>query len=151
MLRRKVRSALNYLSRKASGGVLQLGDLIPEASDNGETLMRSTRDILNDKHPKSKVPPSSILLDGIAEPMNHILFDELNSDTILQAAMHTQGVAVPSGLDAQAWRHMCSSFKSASTSLCTALADVGKRTATSLVHPEGLTAFVACRLIPLNK
>ena len=65
--------------------------------------------------------------------------------------MHTQGAAGPSGLDAQAWRCMCSSLKSASTSLCTALADVGKRRATSLVHPEALTAFVACRLIPLNK
>ena len=65
--------------------------------------------------------------------------------------MHTQGAAGPSGLDAQAWRRMCSSFKSASTSLCTALAGVGKHIATTLIHPEGLNALVACRLIPLNK
>ena len=148
MLQGKVRSALNYLSRKTNGGVLQLDDLIPETN---ETLMRSTRDILNDKHPVGKVPPPSTLVDGIAEPTNPILFDELNSDSILQAAMHTQGAAGPSGLDAQAWRRMCSSFKSASSNLCTALAGVGKRIATSLVHPEGLAAFVACRLIPLNK
>ena len=151
MLQGKVRSALNYLSRKTNGGVLQLDDLIPETSSNGETLMRSARDILNDKHPKGKAPPPSTLVDGITEPTNPILFDELNSDTIHQAAMRTQGAAGPSGLDAQAWRRMCSSFISASTSLCTALAGVGKRIATSLVHPEGLTAFVACRLIPLNK
>ena len=42
---RKVRNALNYLSRKTSGGVLQLDDLIPEATSNGETNMRSARDI----------------------------------------------------------------------------------------------------------
>ena len=65
--------------------------------------------------------------------------------------MHTRGAAGPSGLDAQAWRHMSSSFKSASTSLCNALAGVGKRIAASLVHPEGLSVLVACHLIPLNK
>ena len=59
MLRGNVRSALNYLSRKTNGGVLQLDGLIPEACDNGETLMRSSRDILNDKHPNGKVLPSS--------------------------------------------------------------------------------------------
>ena len=104
------------------------------------------RDILNDKHPKGKAPLSSILVDGIAEPTNPILFNDLNADTILQAAMHTQGAAGPSELDPQAWRRMCSSFESASTSLCNALAGVGKRIAASLVHPEGLSALVACRL-----
>ena len=90
-------------------------------------------------------------MEGTTEPTNPILFDGLNADTILQATMHTQGAAGPSGLDTQAWRRMCSSFKSASTSLCTALAGVGKRIATTLIHPEGLSALVACRLIPLNK
>ena len=32
-----------------------------------------------------------------------------------------------------------------------ALADVGRRIATTNVNPEGLEAFVACRLIPLDK
>ena len=120
MLQGKVKSALNYLSRKTNGGVLQLDDLVSETTSNGETKMHSVRDILNDKHPKSKAPLSSTLVEGIAEPTNPIIFDGLNADTILQATMHTQGAAGPSGLDAQAWRRMCSSFKSASTSLCTA-------------------------------
>ena len=46
---------------------------------------------------------------------------------------------------------MCSSFKSASTDLCAAVANVGKRIATIPVHPDGLSAFVACRLIPIDK
>lgn len=151
MLQGKVTSALNYLSSKTNGGVLHLDDLVPETTSNGETKMRSTRDILNDKHPKGRAPPLSTLVEGTTEPTNPILFDGLNADTILQATMHTQGAAGPSGLDTQAWRRMCSSFKSASTSLCTALAGVGKRIATTLIHPEGLSALVACRLIPLNK
>ena len=46
---------------------------------------------------------------------------------------------------------MCSSFKAASTSLCSALVAVGCRISTSSVHPEGLSAFVICRLIQLDK
>ena len=118
--------------------MLRLDDLVSETTSNGETKMHLVRDTLNDKHP-------------LTDPTNPIMFDGLNADTIFQATMHTQGAAGPSGLDAQAWRHMCSSFKSASTSLCTALPGVGKRISTTLIHPEGLSALVACRLIPLNK
>ena len=143
MLQGKVKSALNYLSRKTNGGMLQLDDLVSETTNNGETKMHSVRDIFNDKHPKGKAPLSSTLVEGIAEPTNPIIFDGLNADTILQAIMHTEGAAGPSGLDAQAWRRMCSSFKLASTSLCTALAGVGKRISTTLIHPEGLSALVA--------
>ena len=98
-------------------------------------------------------PPPCTLLDNKdpLDPINSILFKELSPETILQCAMHTQGSAGPSGLDAQAWRRMCSSFKSASTDLCAALANVGKHIATTPVHPDGLSAFVACRLIPFNK
>ena len=79
------------------------------------------------------------------------MFDSLNADAIRQAALHTHGAAGPSGLDAHAWRRICSSFKSASNNLCTALASVGGRIATTYVNPDGLSAFVACRLIPLDK
>ena len=37
------------------------------------------------------------------------------------------------------------------TYICSALAAVGRRICTTLIHPEGLSAFVACRLIPLDK
>lgn len=46
---------------------------------------------------------------------------------------------------------MCSSFKAASTDLCSALVAVNRRISTSSIHPEGLSAFVICRLIPLDK
>ena len=49
-----------------------------------------------------------------------------------------------------AWMHKPGDV-CASTSLCTALAGVHKRIATILTHPEGLSALVACHLIPLNK
>lgn len=43
------------------------------------------------------------------------------------------------------------SFKSASIDLCNALAGVARRLCTSSVQPESVSAFVACRLIPLKK
>ena len=46
---------------------------------------------------------------------------------------------------------MCTSYKSASANLCKALAAVGRRICTSYIDPSSLTAFVACRLIPLDK
>ena len=66
--------------------------------------------------------------------MAAILFEVLNPETILQSALHTQGSAGPSGLDTQAWRRMCTSFKSVSTNLCAALANVGKRIAVCEVY-----------------
>ena len=52
------------------------------------------------------------------------------------------GAAGPSGLDAAAWKRLRTSFKAASSELCDT---------TSFVDPKGLSAFVACRLIALDK
>ena len=60
----------------------------------------------------------------------------LNADAILKAAI---------------WFDLSSSFESASRKLCSALASVGNHIATTLVNPDGLSAFVACRLIPIDK
>ena len=75
----------------------------------------------------------------------------ITGESIRHAALHTQGSAGPSGVDAYAWRRLCSSFKNASNDLCNALAAVGRRLCTSNVHSDSLTAFVACCLIPLSK
>lgn len=152
MMKGSVHSALRYLSRNTSGGVLKLDDMVPCTSTDGEAMPRSTRDILLDKHPSGKHPAANTLLTATSAPIfNPIVFDRLDGDAIRQASLHTQGAAGPSGVDAHAWRRLCSSFKSASHSLCSSLAGVTKRIATTLVNPEGIHAFVACRLIPLDK
>ena len=50
-----------------------------------------------------------------------------------------------------AWCRFCSSFQAASTDLGNVLAAVAKRLCITNVRPNGLAAFVACCLIPLNK
>ena len=147
----RVKNALRLLSNESSGGVLGLDDLVPVYNNNGEIQQRTTHDLLIDKHPMGKPASVSSLLSTPADTINPIVFDQLNADLILQAAMHTQGAAGLSGLDAYAWRRLCSSFKTASHDLCNALAAVARRICSSHIHPEDLSAFVACRLIPLNK
>ncbi len=67
------------------------------------------------------------------------------------ASRKTNGAAGLSGSDAHVWRRLCSSYKSDSKQLCSALAAVGRRLCTESVNPSHLEAFVACRLIPLDK
>ena len=150
MIEGKVQCALRYLSRNTSGGVLKLDNLIPVTTSDGETCQCSTHDILREKHPLGKPPAPECLLNPSTDPPA-ILFDNLNADAILQAALHTHGSAGPAGLDAYAWRRMCSSFKSASYNLCKALAAVGRRLCITHVHPECLEALVASHLILLDK
>ena len=65
--------------------------------------------------------------------------------------MKTNSAAGPFGLDAHAWRRLCTSFKSGSASLCQSLAEVAKRLCSSLIDPKGLAPFLAYRLIALDK
>lgn len=89
-------------------------------------------------------------MQGTPTPVNPITFENLNSDAIRKAALKIKGAAGLSGLDALAWRKLCCSYK-ASNNLCSALANVARRLCTAVVNPEHLSAFVACRLIPLDK
>ena len=65
--------------------------------------------------------------------------------------MQANGAAGLSRLDAYAWKRLCSSFGSASRDLCWALAMAGHRLCSTFVHPDSVSAFIVCRLIPLNK
>ncbi len=78
---------------------------------------------------------------------------KVNKALRLLSSFTTGGVL---GLDdvitdsSNAWRKICSNFKS-SKDLCSALASVGKHLCTASINPDHLSAFVACRLIPLDK
>ena len=80
-----------------------------------------------------------------------MLFDEINGPLICSAALKTQRLAGPSGLDAADWKHMCTSYQSDSDQLCEAITSLAICASTSCVDAEGLTSFVACRLIAVDK
>ena len=151
MLQGKVHSALCYLSCHSSGGVLNLNAQLPVRSSNGDMKMTTIHRILLDKHPLGRPPHPSTPLDSTPDPVNPIVFDGLNADAIHSASLRTAGAAGPSSLDATAWRRLCCSFESVSVSLCSVLAAVGHRLFSEAVHPDGLSAFVICHFIPLDK
>ena len=79
------------------------------------------------------------------------MLESLDADCIRQAALKVEGGAGPSGLDADAWRRLCMSSKSASDDLCHALAGFAKCLCVVELHESHLTAYIACRLVPLAK
>ena len=104
-------------------------------------------------HPPSQPAPANALPQGMAEPVDihPVVFETLDAAKIRSAALRTSGAAGPSGLDAKEWRRLCTSFKHASKDLCHSLALMARRLSTTYVDPRGLSPFLACRLIALNK
>ena len=111
------------------------------------------RDILREKHPNGEPAHQSVIRaheDMDYTEVHPVIFDSIDALSIKQAALRANGAAGPSGADAQAWKRFATSFGVASD-LCSALACVARKIATSNVDPNGLAAYKACRLIALNK
>ena len=80
-----------------------------------------------------------------------MIFDELDGLRILRTTLRTDRGAGPSGMDACLWKRICSSFQSASSNLCSALALVARRIASSPVYPKQLMPLTSSKLIALDK
>ena len=145
MVQGKVNAALRYLSDNTNGGILAMDEIVE--GSNGQTAMN----VLKEKHPASQPTSNSALIQGPVNDIPAVIFDQIDGDAIKRAALRTQGSSGPSGMDSNAWRRPCCSFGCQSAELCNSLASLAKRLCTEFVDPRGLQAFVACRLIPLNK
>ena len=106
-----------------------------------ESTTKTVRDILLEKH-----PPES---ESIAEP-HPVQFDGINGPFIRSVVRRMDGAAGPSGMDAARWKRPCTSFGTHSADLCDAIY-LARRICTTFVDPKSLEAFVACRLIALDK
>ena len=142
----KTKAALQLLTDHGKSGVLHADDSIP--SSDGESL--SVLGVLESKHPSGQPASASSILETSGEPVDihPVVFD---ADMIRSAALHIFGAAGPSGIDAKGWRRLCTSFKSASSDLCHSLALMARRICTTYIDPVGLSPFLACRLIALDK
>ena len=103
------------------------------------------------KHPTGQPASPDSTLQGPPPEIHPITFDSIDAHLICSTALRTSGVAGPSGLDAHAWRRLCTAFKPASNSLCQSLAEFAKCLCSSLVDPQGLGPLLACRLIARDK
>ena len=146
MFQRKINAAFQLLSKQGKGGVLRVDDTV----DLGDHVQKSVLDILS---PNIPMPKPAALSEGNTDPpeVHPVIFDQINAATIRRAALRTKGAADPSGTDAHGWRRLHTSFKSASHDVCHVLALMARQLCTTFVHPKGISPFLACRLIALNK
>jgi len=137
MLEGKVNAAIRLITEQSKGGVLPLGSEV-------EAMLRQ-------KHPAAEPGNPDVMISGCVEEFHPIRFAGITSDSIRKSALTTRGAAGPSGADADQWRQMCTSFQDSSSNLCNALASVTRRLASEMVDQGSLNAFLANRLIPLDK
>ena len=98
------------------------------------------------------------MLQGGIPFVDQAPFAKIDEATISRAAMKTNDAAAPAGLDALGWRHILVSrnYGDAGRDLRTSIALVARNLATQMVDvkPDETTcleAYLACRLIPLDK
>ena len=139
MMEGKVRAALRLLTKRMESGPLCLDEVTEDGS--GKTV----RETLEEKHPEANpVQPEAILNESLtSEDFHPILFDSITAEVIRNSALHTEGAAGPSGLDAMSWRRLCIAFGQKSNDLCCALASFARRICTTYIDPSGLTAYTS--------
>ena len=138
MMQGKVKAALRVVSG-SQGGV---------ASPSAEVLKK-----LQEKHPQAAPTDHSVILSGEFKKVPDSIWEKIDEEMIRSIALNMKGAGGWSGLDSDDVRPlMCSkNFGGAANNLCQAVADLTKRLCRTMVDPESLEAFLACRLIPLEK
>ena len=71
---------------------------------------RTVYDALIEKHPAVGELQHDIVSEPTGRWVHPVIFEEIAGLSIMEAALHTEGNAGLSGLDAYAWKRMCSSF-----------------------------------------
>ena len=145
MFQGKVKAALRFLSDQCHGSFLPIS-----ASVGNSTVLEE----LVKKHPcpLPATPASWIVTDATNYSSCHpVIFEQLDEHVIRRTALHLGGAAGPSGVDALGWRHLCTSFRAASTDLCRSLALVARCISTAFVDPIALQPLLNSRLIALDK
>ena len=144
----KLTAAVKLLTNTMEGGVLPL-------SEETMTLLRA-------KHPAPGELEEEAIVQIDPLPSHPVIFDEINGDSVKAAALKTHGGAGPSGLDADGWRHILASrsFGQASEDFRNEFACAIRKLCTEFVAvtediygcaTSDIEAFLACRLIPLDK
>ena len=83
----KLNSAIRYLSEDSSNGVLGMNDRPVKGS------AKTVQDLLLEKHPDPKIPPSTVLMDGDPLYLNPIVFERSTPDLIKDVGRRSTGAA----------------------------------------------------------
>ena len=143
MLQGKVNAALRLLNKQEALGIAKLDE---------NTIKK-----LKELHPVSQPTTDEILISGELPYFDPVIFTNIDEKAIATAAMRTRGAAGPSGLDAEGWRRILISknYGLIGKDLRTAIAKMTQVMCSRELNQENennsLEAYVACRLIPLEK
>jgi hypothetical protein len=136
----KISAAIKLLEQDgSSGGLLKLTDEVMEK--------------LKEKHPEPADVEEHSLHAGPVHQVPDALFESIDEQTVLKAALNTRGSAGPSGMDADAYRRILVSknFNLEGKALREEVALLARNLSTKSYHPDLLESYVASRLIPLDK
>ena len=142
MLQGKVHAALRLLEKASNLGIAEVNDL--------------TMEHLKLLHPEPQGAAGITLATGEVPYFDPVVFSAIDEDSVAKAALKTKGAAGPSGLDADGWRRMLVSknFGKFGKDLRTAVARMTTVLCTKEIETSAinsLEAYIACRLIPLEK
>ena len=107
-----------------------------------------------EKHPQGRdVDDDAVVPPQNNPPTEPVLFEQIDAELVEKVARRMKGSGGPTQIDADSWKtFLCSrSYGNSSVALCQAVADCTRILCTEEVHPDCLTEFDACRLIPLDK
>lgn len=127
--------------------LLRLNAMPARAMELSDDVMEKLRAL----HPEAQPAEDAVLLSGSPPTVNPIIFEEITGDEILKASRNTFGAAGVSGGDADHWRRLLNSYGDASARCRDAMASFGRRLCSSFMDPLVLEAYLANRLIPINK
>ena len=135
----KISSAIKYLDRESSSGVISLSD----------SVMKE----LKEKHPEAAPISDNILLHGPIDLIPSCFFDSIDETLVFKAALNTKGSAGPSGMDGDLYRRiLCSkNYGKIGKELREEIALLARNLLTKNYHHDFIEAYVSSRLIPLDK
>ena len=116
-------------------------------------LNEKTLKLMRQKHPEVFRATESILLTDDFEKVHPIKFECITEESVRKTALKTKGGSGPSAMDAEGWRRILTSkqFGNSSSDLCKTIVRMTRKLCTVEDQHQSLEAFVACRLIPLDK
>ena len=108
-------------------------------------------EMFQQNHPKAPEASDDILKETPQE-LYPVIYESINSGMVKDSIKKTRGAAGPSVMDPDRWCHILisSNFGNAGEDLRKSIAEMAKR----ICHERNancLAAFLACRLIPLDK
>ena len=133
-----LKGALKLVENQSQrGGILPL---------NADVLFR-----LKELHPEAVAPNDGILSRGPPPDVLAIVFEPINAQLIRSCAIRSSGSGGVSGGDAAMWKQFLCSHGVHSDMLCEAMALHARSLCQEIHDPRSLEAFLANRLVPLDK